>query len=89
MQRRYDKHRILYSFDMMLENLPHQLPGPLPDDIKLQFHVTTVYYLQLLRVENEQLIKPVSPTDVMSYKDCPIYIDDRISSITLSPVRSE
>ncbi len=72
----------------MLENLPHQLEWPLPAGIKLQFHVTTPYYQQLFQVENDELIKPVSPTDVMRYKDCPNWIDDNISSITLSPLMS-
>ena len=83
MQRKYS---IPFSFDMMLETLPRQLKMPLPAGLKLQFKVTTTYYNELLQDENDQLIKPVSPGDVMRYKGYPISIDDNISSITLSPL---
>ncbi|MVM37375.1 hypothetical protein GO730_06635 [Spirosoma sp. HMF3257] len=83
MQRKYS---IPFAFDKMLENLPRQLKWSLPDGFKLQFKVSPEHYQELLKEQNDDLIKPVSSEDVMTYKDYPIFIDDTISSITLGPL---
>ncbi|AUD01137.1 hypothetical protein [Spirosoma pollinicola] len=84
MQSLFNKHPLLGLFERSLERLPDVLP---PESLacQLQLNVNSKYYHQLLQIEDEQLIKPVSDTDVMRYKDYPIVQYDGCSFFTISP----
>jgi cyanate lyase len=84
MQSPFRKHPLLGLFDHALERLSDVSPTE-SLACMLQLNVNSTYYHQLVQIDVDQLIKPVSPTDVMLYKDYPIVLYDGCSFFTISP----